>query len=179
MIIALIVLTFALIPAVSPRTYWYLTSGWKFKDLEASDSSLLIYRFTGIVLSLISIVVLLFSLQTSLEESMGPYNLKEKLEADQVISVYLEKEIDEHTYLKENEIKELTDLLKEVSYKKNKARSTYSYKEKIHIKLKGFPKLEILSFDGRYTMMTYDSSRSIYVFTSPELEVWLNKFIKD
>lgn len=55
----LLVICFGLFDAISPRTAWYLSYGWRYKNAEPSDAALIIGRIGGIVCIVLGIFLLL------------------------------------------------------------------------------------------------------------------------
>ena len=43
---------------ISPRTGWYLSYGWRFKDAEPSDAALVMARIGGGIAILIGVILL-------------------------------------------------------------------------------------------------------------------------
>ena len=44
---SILLIIVGIIEAVYPRAFWYLTTGWKFKDVEPSDAALISHRVAG------------------------------------------------------------------------------------------------------------------------------------
>ncbi|MFZ5828199.1 MAG: DUF6199 family natural product biosynthesis protein [Bacillota bacterium] len=40
----------------APRTMWYISEGWKFKDAEPSDGYLLFGQVLGVILFLVGLI---------------------------------------------------------------------------------------------------------------------------
>jgi major membrane immunogen (membrane-anchored lipoprotein) len=54
----IILLALGIWSAVSPRSSWYLSHGWKYKNAEPSDIAITITRIGGILLILISVILI-------------------------------------------------------------------------------------------------------------------------
>lgn len=54
----LLFIIIGIIGAVSPRTTWYMSEGWKFKNAEPSDAVLILNRVMGVVFSIIGFLIL-------------------------------------------------------------------------------------------------------------------------
>ncbi|HEY2839858.1 MAG TPA: DUF6199 family natural product biosynthesis protein [Pirellulales bacterium] len=51
-----------LLSVISPRTVWYLRYGWRYKNAEPSDLSLVVTRISGVLgIVLVAVVALLAS----------------------------------------------------------------------------------------------------------------------
>ena len=56
--LGLVLLLLAVCMAVWPRAFWYLHTGWRFKDAEPSDLALGLNRTVGIILGIVGIIFL-------------------------------------------------------------------------------------------------------------------------
>lgn len=56
-ILGVILLLVGVFNAAAPRTAWYLTKGWKYKNLEPSDAAIEFNRVVGVIAAIIGIVV--------------------------------------------------------------------------------------------------------------------------
>lgn len=43
---------------VHPRSAWYLSQGWKYKDLEPSEAGLVANQFGGVIAVIAALVIL-------------------------------------------------------------------------------------------------------------------------
>lgn len=57
-IIAILMIIIGLFNLASPRTAWYLSCGWRFKDAEPSEAALVLGRLGGGVLMLVGAIIL-------------------------------------------------------------------------------------------------------------------------
>ena len=57
-IIGLILLVLGRLSAINPEAAWQLEIGWKVRDAEPSDAYLLYIRITGIVASIVGLVLI-------------------------------------------------------------------------------------------------------------------------
>ena len=55
-LVGLIAIVCGLINIISPETGWYLSHGWKYKDAEPSDASLVWGRVSGVICIVIGII---------------------------------------------------------------------------------------------------------------------------
>lgn len=58
-LLAILVLAAGIFNLVSPRTVWYLSYGWRFKNAEPSDAVLIVNRLGGGVIIFIGIILFL------------------------------------------------------------------------------------------------------------------------
>ena len=56
--LGLLLLLLGVCMAVWPRAFWYLHTGWRFKDAEPSDLALGLNRTVGIILGIVGIILL-------------------------------------------------------------------------------------------------------------------------
>lgn len=61
-ILGFIALIIGIGTTASPKTAWYLRYGWRFKDAEPSEASLMLNRVGGVVTIIVSGIILLSSL---------------------------------------------------------------------------------------------------------------------
>lgn len=58
-LIAIFLLAVGALNAFSPRTAWYLSRGWQFKDAEPSEAALTLYGLGGVILLIAGVICLL------------------------------------------------------------------------------------------------------------------------
>lgn len=56
-LVGMILFLIGVFNAAAPRTAWYLTKGWKYKNLEPSDAAIELNRVIGVIAAIIGIVV--------------------------------------------------------------------------------------------------------------------------
>lgn len=61
-LLAILLLAAGIFNLVSPRTAWYLSYGWRFKNAEPSDAALVLGRLGGGLVTLIAVFLLIASL---------------------------------------------------------------------------------------------------------------------
>lgn len=61
-LLAILLLAAGIFNLVSPRTAWYLSYGWRFKNAEPSNAALVLGRLGGGLVTLISVFLLIASL---------------------------------------------------------------------------------------------------------------------
>lgn len=54
--LGILLLIFGVLEAASPRTFWWLSHGWRFKDAEPSEAALALGRVGGIIMVLAGII---------------------------------------------------------------------------------------------------------------------------
>ncbi|NLG51098.1 MAG: hypothetical protein GX552_13405 [Chloroflexi bacterium] len=55
----LVIILFGLFAVISPETAWHLQEGWKFRNAEPSDLSLIMTRIGGVIAIVIGLLVML------------------------------------------------------------------------------------------------------------------------
>ncbi|MCP4441906.1 MAG: hypothetical protein GY810_23610 [Aureispira sp.] len=43
----------------APRAHWYISEGWKYKNIEPSDASLALITITGVIFIILILIVLI------------------------------------------------------------------------------------------------------------------------
>ncbi|MDA8216874.1 MAG: hypothetical protein M0Z94_04575 [Dehalococcoidales bacterium] len=56
---ALVLLGYGAFAALSPRSIWYLSEGWKFRDAQPSDLAMVLYRLSGVLAVVVAIGIFL------------------------------------------------------------------------------------------------------------------------
>ncbi|TCZ76577.1 hypothetical protein E0485_13365 [Paenibacillus albiflavus] len=149
-IFLLIVIIFGIINIFSPQAGWYLTIGWKFKDAEPSDAALFVQRLSGIIGSIIAIIVLISTISSSIHESNWPAKFKERMQPALIAEMHTR----DYSY-SNDEIARIVELIKQSNITRNGPQD-YSF---------GYnASLEIKFIDG--------SSETIYVMSGLEIQPW-------
>ena len=61
-LIVMLVAFFGLLSVCSPRSGWYLSYGWRYKDAEPGDAALLMQRLGGVFVLVVAVVGFIFAL---------------------------------------------------------------------------------------------------------------------
>ena len=178
MFIALIVFLFSMISIFSPRTSWYLSTGWRFKDAEPSDLALSLNRFIGVVTAIISIIIIISSISDSISVNNWPDSFIERLESDDVESVAISVGIDEDIQLDPTEAKTIASIIRNVHMNKTSRKSMRGYSESIVINFKTHYKVTIYSIGDSFTIELVGSDIE-YNFHSEELEKWVSNNLEE
>lgn len=89
---AFAILIIGLFNLFAPRAAWFVSIGWKIRDAEPSDTSLIVYRIGGGVACIIAIF--LFIAGTGVKDSSTPEQLiRSNLESGQIQSATLQTQI--------------------------------------------------------------------------------------
>lgn len=175
--IALVVLIFSIIAIFSPRTPWYLSTGWKFKEAEPSDFALGMNRFLGVIAAIVSVIIILSSIISSMIINNWPNEFVDRLNSDNVLSIVLERNFDETLRLQSSKIENALQIIKNVNMKKGDSRNTFWFTSSgtIEIKFRNYDKVKIYNSSGNeFYIEQYDLDIE-YMFESEELKKWFSK----
>jgi len=107
-LLGLILMIGGLVVFAVPEVAWYLKEGWKFRDAEPSDMALVINKLGGVVGALIGIGIIIYGGT----ELMQGNELWAVLKVDDIDSVMVTSTSFEAIFLEEEEIKEMTRIVK-------------------------------------------------------------------
>lgn len=60
-IVPVIMIVGSIVSVLSPRTMWYLSEGWKYKNVEPSDTALVMMRIGGVLGVIFGIIFIAIS----------------------------------------------------------------------------------------------------------------------
>ena len=61
-LLAMVLSSLGLWNLLAPRSVWYLSSGWRYKNVEPSDGAIIVYRLGGVALLFFGVMCLLAAL---------------------------------------------------------------------------------------------------------------------
>ncbi len=58
-VVSFLLIVMGIFQLVSPKTAWYLSYGWRYKNAEPSDVALVMERMGGVVAIIVGIIILI------------------------------------------------------------------------------------------------------------------------
>lgn len=167
-----IILILSIFTIVKPEVAWYLSTGWKLRDAEPSDLALAVNRVSGVVLSIISVIVIINNITDSSAANNWPKNFVNQLSVETVEKIELRFD----KVIPKEEIGNVVEIIRDVDFRKIDRQYSYVCSYTIEITFIYGERETIYCMGDRFWLsprgLDYD-----YEFRSSELKKLLDKLI--
>jgi len=155
----------SIITIFKPRMAWNLSTGWKFKGAEPSDSALVFHSTSGVVVAIITVVILFNNISSGQSSNNWPHKFIERATVENIerITVFGGREFSAE------EIERFTENINKVQMTKVPSQNSMGYITSITIAFKDGT-IESIYNTGLNFIITPSGMDNGYIFNSPELE---------